>query len=340
MNPARLWCSSMIACVASMVALQGEARAQSDEVQRRTVAEALFQQAVQLREQHDYAKACPKFEEVVKLQPGKVGAMLELARCFEAAGRVASAKTAYELAERAAAAAGDGRAAEAHEGAAALAARVPTLTIMVAPAIRELPGLEVKRDGIVMGVAQWGEALPVDPGKHTMVATAPGKKPWTADVEVAEKGRVSLAVPDLAAEVVAAPIPGPPPAIEPSPSPSPPPASPTSTRRAVGIGLSALGVAALGTAGVLAGLTRNRVDGAAAYCTTGYSSCFPYGVTLLEQARTMQTAAIVLAAGGTVSAGTGIALVVTSPSAKGGGPPVPRVTAALGPLGMSVRGVW
>jgi hypothetical protein len=123
----------------------------------------------------------------------------------------------------------------------------------------------------------------------------------------------------------------------------PPPAPATvqaNPRRAAALGLGALGAAALGTAGVLAILTKNRVDGAAAYCTAGFSTCFPYGVTLLDQGRSMQTASFVLAAAGVVSAGTAIALVVTTPRAKAGVTSSARVTAAFGPLGMSVDGTW
>ncbi|MBM4364335.1 MAG: hypothetical protein FJ104_16770, partial [Deltaproteobacteria bacterium] len=47
-----------------------------------------------------------------------------------------------------------------------------------------IPGVVVKRDGIVVGQAAWGAAAPVDPGEHVVEVTAPGKKPWSATVKV------------------------------------------------------------------------------------------------------------------------------------------------------------
>src|SRR5262245_51431232 len=58
----------------------------------RAAAESLFVQGDQAMERHDYTVACPKFEAVNRLLPGKIGASMRLAECYEAAGRLARAR--------------------------------------------------------------------------------------------------------------------------------------------------------------------------------------------------------------------------------------------------------
>src|SRR5262245_25783154 len=60
-----------------------------------TEAEALYDAATKAMDGNDYAAACPKLEEVVRLVPHGVGARLTLARCYEGAGRLASAHASY-----------------------------------------------------------------------------------------------------------------------------------------------------------------------------------------------------------------------------------------------------
>jgi len=52
--------------------------------------------------------------------------------------------------------------------------KLAQLTIVVPEAMRGLPGLEVKRDDVTVGAAQWGVRLPVDKGRHAVVVTATG----------------------------------------------------------------------------------------------------------------------------------------------------------------------
>jgi hypothetical protein len=51
---------------------------------------------------------------------------------------------------------------------AALERRLPRLTITVTADAQAASGLEVRRDGMLVGPAQWGQAIPVDPGSHTV----------------------------------------------------------------------------------------------------------------------------------------------------------------------------
>ncbi|HEU4536208.1 MAG TPA: hypothetical protein VFS00_18920, partial [Polyangiaceae bacterium] len=172
-------------------------------------AETLFRRALDLMERDQTAEACPLFEEVVRVTGG-LGAEFELAKCYEKAGRVASALGLYrEVSQR-------DRGRRAKEAAAAAERLEPSLahlTIEVPATAAALPGLEVRRDGRPVRREAWGVSIPVDPGEHRIEASA-GKARWTAQVALAQGGRRSVIVGPL---------------VEASPPPSPPAAAPPTT---------------------------------------------------------------------------------------------------------------
>ncbi|MGD0527987.1 MAG: hypothetical protein ABSE49_22830, partial [Polyangiaceae bacterium] len=149
-------------------------------------AEALFGEAQRLEAAGKYAEACPKFAESLRLDSG-IGVMLYLADCWERVERTASAWAQFREAEDLATRLGDKRAAAAHQRAAILEPRLARLVIHVAPGA-DVAGLELTRDTTPMGPAQWGVPVPVDPGPHTIVMSAPGKKTRTASVLVTAGG--------------------------------------------------------------------------------------------------------------------------------------------------------
>jgi hypothetical protein len=187
--------TSHLACAVALgCALLAPRRARADEV--RASAQALFDAAMKAMADRAYDRACPALEEVVRLLPGKVGAMMELSRCYEESGKVASAWSEYRAVADVAPGS-DERGAKARAKAAQLAPRVPRLTVTVAPEDQALSGFVVKRDGRDLGVATWNNSLPVDPGPHTVSATAPGRVPWTSTVELEEGPVLVVAVPAL-----------------------------------------------------------------------------------------------------------------------------------------------
>jgi hypothetical protein len=210
--------------VAGLLSASSTALGQSQELQNRAAAAQLFKDGVAAMAAHDYAAACPKLEEVTKLQPGKIGAMHRLASCYEAWGRVTSAWAVYQVIAATAPAADPLKSASA-DRVAALEPKLPRLTIRVPAAVQAAAGLEVKRDGLVVGAAQWGEAIPVDPGPHTVTASAAQKKPWSATVQSVAEASVTIEVPALADDL---PIP----AI--APQPLPPPAELAATTKDTG----------------------------------------------------------------------------------------------------------
>ena len=72
------------------------------------------------------------------------------------------------------------------------------LTVSVSKETAAMTGLEVKRDGVIVGAGAWGVAVPVDPGAHTIEAAAPGKKPWKSTITLgADRDKQSVAIPVL-----------------------------------------------------------------------------------------------------------------------------------------------
>ena len=179
----------------------GPALAQSSDA---ATAELLFQQGRDLLRNGKAAEACPKLAESQRLDPA-TGTLLALAMCHEAEGKLASAWAEFVNVE--ARSRSEGRADReqvSHERAEALKPRLSTLEIKVAGETANVPGLEIRRDGVVLGSGAWNTAVPVDGGKHVVDVAAPGKQPWKGEVTLKAEGDVQvLTVPSLEAAPVA-----------------------------------------------------------------------------------------------------------------------------------------
>jgi hypothetical protein len=156
----------------------------------------LFEDGRALLEQGRVDQACPKLEESQRLDPGG-GTLLNLALCHERQGRTATAWEEFVEA-RGAAKAGNRPLrvafAEAH-----IAQLEPALSRVVVqvPGPSDVPDLEIKRDGSVVGRAAWGSAVPVDPGDHVIEAAAPGKLSWRQSVVATASDTKTVIIPDL-----------------------------------------------------------------------------------------------------------------------------------------------
>src|SRR5262249_44367860 len=146
-------------------------------------AHALFDEGKKLVDKGDFAAACPKFRASLDLEL-KLGTRLALATCLEKIGKTASAWAEFRDAAAMASRAGAGEAPRekyALDHAAALEGKLSKLPITVgAPS----PGLAVKRAGALVPAASFALAVPVDPGDHTVAATADGYEPWSQTVTV------------------------------------------------------------------------------------------------------------------------------------------------------------
>jgi hypothetical protein len=164
-----------------------------------TLAESLFREGKELMGHGDLRAACPKFAESFRQDPA-TGTLLALAICQERDGKLASAWTSFNaVLGRAQQEGREDRIKAAKERIAALGPRLARLTVVVAP--ERPPGLEVKRDGLVLPEVAWGSATPVDPGDHVIEATAPGHEPFRRQITVAREGeRLRVEIPSLAAK--------------------------------------------------------------------------------------------------------------------------------------------
>src|SRR5450432_1570482 len=144
-------------------------------------AGALFAEAKKLVEATDYARACPKFEQSVRLKVG-IGVQFNLADCWEHVGRTASARALFLGVAASLHAIGQS---EREQVARARAeALEPRLSRMLLDVRATDPDLVVRRNQVSVERGVWGTAAPIDPGSYLIEATAPGKKDWWARVTV------------------------------------------------------------------------------------------------------------------------------------------------------------
>jgi hypothetical protein len=161
-------------------------------------AEALFREGTKLMEQKNFAAGCPKLAESQQLDPA-TGTLMALAMCHEGQGKTASAWAEYaEVANRAREEGRSDRERAARDRAAALEAKLSTLTIAPSALAAVTVGLVVKRDGVLVGPGAWKTAVPVDPGEHTVEASAPVKRSIIATVTVGPAGdKKTVEIPGL-----------------------------------------------------------------------------------------------------------------------------------------------
>ena len=318
-------------------------------------AQALFDDAKKLTAAGKWAAACPKLEESQRLDPG-MGTEYNLATCHEHVGRNATAWAEYLNVAAGAKLAGQAaREKAARERAAALEKYLSRVTVTVN---REVPGLVVTRDGAEVGRGQWGEAVPLDPGAHTLAARAPGKKPWERTVRILADGRTTdVVVPPLDDAPVADAAAGAAPAST-NPSAPPPaassysdtsPAASTATppgngARIAGATLVIVGLAGVGVGAGFGIVSKGKHDDAQAHCD-GANRCDAVGLGLQDAAFKDGTISTIAFAAGGAALLTGAILWLTAPS-HGSAPPTSsaglRATPHVGPnaMGLTVSGAF
>lgn len=147
-------------------------------------AEALFRAGRQLLQEGKLEDAFAKFEESYRLDP-TAGALLNMGECRFRAGKSASAWALYQQAATLADVQGKPDLFElASHRQQELEPNLSYLTFHVSKAV---PGLEVKRDGVLVGAAQFDVTLPVDPGRHFITAQAAGYESVQFAVVVQDK---------------------------------------------------------------------------------------------------------------------------------------------------------
>ena len=244
-----------LGCLAAALALSPLVHADPTDTDR-AVARTLFDDARALMAAKNPTDACPKFAESMRLDP-KGGTLLNLAVCHETQGKIATAwlefRDAVVWARRETR---SDRETLAQQHITALEPQVSRLTIVVKA---EVPDLTVRFDGTGLGRAAWGSTMPVDPGKHVVDASAPGRATWHKEVLMEAKGeRQTIEVPALEPESLAGSAANPTAggAVAANASSTSPPSSPRSNT--VGYIAGAVGLAGLTTGAIFGVLAMNK----------------------------------------------------------------------------------
>lgn len=195
--PCGIHCSPWLAAVLLVVVWPTSVQAGSPA--DRAAAEALFQEGRQYIARGELEPGCGKLAASQRRDPA-IGTLLNLGDCYDRLGRSASAWTQFRAASKMARAAGDApRAAEANRRAAVLEPKLHRIRIVVP--VFQPKSLVVTRDGDVVDVPLYGSAVPVDPGEHSIEASAPGMQTWATTIRCNASGRAfEVSIPQLKPE--------------------------------------------------------------------------------------------------------------------------------------------
>jgi hypothetical protein len=262
----------------------------------------LFLEGKALMDQGRVAEACVKFAASHQAE-ASVGALLNVARCHQAQGKIASAWSEYKEAASLADRMGQpDRKVGALEYVAELEPRLARISVRVD---QPVANLEVKRGDIVLPPGSYGVAAPVDPGTYVIVASAPGYAPFTTSVTiVTEREQKEVVVPALtkAADSEAS---------DTSDSPGLPPLA------IAGVVIAGVGVISLGVGVAFGVIAIGDEKDLAAQCPN--RQCAAEGLAFRDQITTKaHVSTALLAIGGAAVVGGGL-MFLLAPSARGGG---------------------
>ncbi|MEY4580211.1 MAG: hypothetical protein RL701_4914 [Pseudomonadota bacterium] len=328
-----------IACVLFVVLCSPRLQAQTATrltTTDKATADALFDTARHLMVDGEYAQACAKFEASQALDPS-AGTLLNLADCYEKAGRTASAWARFRETASAARKTGSlDRERIARDRMRNLEGRLSYLTINAWKG----QTLAISRDGVQVDPAVVGTAIPVDPGTHEIVASAPGKRSFHTQVEVGDNAdRLSVTVPILNDET--------PPSEARFTSANEPNSQSASAnleeragaanggaQRAVALVTAAVGVAGIATGTVFGLKAASTWSDAKAHCNP-YPYCADSGASLSREAQQSGTISTLGFVAGGVGLATFALLWLTAPSEPVDETPL---SFALSPLAVTVSG--
>jgi hypothetical protein len=281
-------------------------------------ADALYQAGKQLVTEKKYVEACAKFDASYKLDP-TLGTLLNLADCYEKAGRIATSWATWGAAIDQARRDKDERIDFAKERREALAPRLPKVVLRV---YGMLPGIDVYWDDTKLAPGAFGTDMPTDQLEHRLVVRRDdGVTLYDQKILVHDDGKKTEVPLDIVALNREHPR------IEKKNDSSNP--SPSSPQRSAGAVIGTVGALALLTAGGLelgALLKRNEANDTGG-CVNGF--CTPAGVNSIESARSLAEAGQWIGLGGLVIFSVGATLFFAAPT-------TPKPTSA-GPSAANLR---
>jgi tetratricopeptide (TPR) repeat protein len=305
-------------------------------------ADALFNRGKQELAAKHYEAACRDFRASLDADPSAIGTMVNLARCYESWGRLATGLSYYKEARAAAEKGHDNRAAQIDARIKALDPQVPRLTVHVRGATA---GVALQLDGKPLGIDQIGKELLVDPGPHVVALVRGGdRRERTVPVEPGGSSEVQLdAPPPQDTGTVATAGTG---------SAATPPttttatttttdaadvvvirtaADPSRTRRVVAIVAGATGAVAMLAAGGITLRAKSRYDAALkGDCDNDRDTCDADGVSATASARKEANVATGIFAGGAALAIAGGVLFFVSRSSGDSREHTMRIVPQLG----------
>jgi hypothetical protein len=297
--------------IASIVLVSAVAHAQPSSTDV-ALATELFNAGRDLVKEGNYAAACPKLAESARLD-AKVGTLARLAECEEHIGKLASARAHWQQASNLAKSTNDNRVAHAESELARIDRMVPKIEIVLSgDAPRDLV---LRLDDAELGAGSLGVKLPVDPGKHTIHASAAGKRAASVEMEAKADGVVSrVVIPALADEASPAPVPAP---VPPAPPPREPPPESTgsSPLRTIGLATAAVGVVGIGVGTVFGFVAKSKRDDSNVQpggCTG--NDCPQPAADARNDARSAGNVSTVFFVAGAVLAAAGVTMFFVAPT--------------------------
>ncbi len=309
----------------------GDARAEPPaaegaiDASKRAIAEALFDQALEAMKASDYHTACPKFAESQRLAPS-AGTSFNLGRCYQVTNRFASAWASFRQAAHIARRdRNDAILGSATTAANTLEPKLAKLIVLV-PKVGRADGLQVLRDGVVLSPSLWGVQIPVDAGRNTLEAKAPGYLTWRHTLTIpTEPEVVTVEVPTLKKAPESTAPPAGPRRLAPNatsiPDASRADAAPSdgNTQRTVAYVTGGVGVASLAVGAGLGVHALAINDASMDNCgepagLDGPNNCTKEGKALRDEAQQFASGSIALLVAGGVATGFGLTLYLLAPS--------------------------
>ena len=286
-----LVCSLVVGTASADVAGGGE----------RARAEKLFREGSEALEKGRTDEACTKLAESAALYRA-LGTEYNLGTCFEVSHRTASAKRAYLRAAAIAHQSGkESIAKDAYARARKMDALTPKLVVTVPT---DAGTVAVLCDGNPIAA---GDTNELDPGPHLVKATATGRVPFDARVDLVEGKTVAIAV-------TLAPATGPvtpPPSVKEEPPPSAKQKDGVDLATVVGAGIGAAGVVALGIGIGFVFIARGERDDSG--CQGGRLCVDRAAADKLSDARSDANVATALVVGGGILAAAGAVIGLADP---------------------------
>jgi hypothetical protein len=172
---------SCASCASLLLALEGSSFAQASSSDQ---ARDELKKGYELKKAGHCDEALVHLQESVRLDP-EIKALANLAECEGELGKLVIARTHWRSVQQLAAVGANAAIeADAQKHVADLDARVATVTVHVG--VDAPDGTQVMLDDAVLASADLAGPIPLDPGKHVLVARAAGREPGTVSLEVAE----------------------------------------------------------------------------------------------------------------------------------------------------------